>query len=60
MPRIEYEFNLGLVGCSRHGEFEIPDEEWDDLTEVERENEIDMWLEDELANVLEAAWRVVE
>jgi stress-induced morphogen len=49
--------SLGLVGCHREAEVEIPDEDIEGLSEVEQERVIEEYVRDWMFQQIDWGWR---
>lgn len=53
MPTITLWINTGFVGCKYREEVEVPDSEWNALTEQQREDRLDELASEYLHNHIE-------
>lgn len=50
MPRIKLFISTGFTGCGYKDYYDYPDEDWDELTEDDKEKELDQLAQDFLGN----------
>lgn len=60
MPKIKLYVNTGCAGCKHIDYHDIPDDEWDEMTEKEREELLDELAQDYLVNHIDYGAFVVE
>jgi len=52
--------SVGFVGCDREKEFEVPDDELEGLSDLERENLLGEYARDTIFNYVEWGWKPAE
>lgn len=59
MKRFKIVVDTGFVGGEHEGGIEFTDEEWDGMTEAEREDALQQACETEISNNISAYWEEV-
>ena len=59
MPKIKLYVETGFAGCKHVEYYDFPDEDWNSLSEMEKEKELDSLVEEYLWNRVEAGAYVV-
>lgn len=60
MPKIKMYVNTGFASCGHHDEFDIDQEEWDSMSEREKEDLLDELAVDLMQNTITYGAYVVE
>jgi len=61
---VNMHLSIGLVGCDRDEEVEIPDKDlevdgYHNMSEIEQEAYVSTWLDGYMSNYLERSWVIV-
>lgn len=60
MPKIKVYVNTGFAGCTHKDIWDYDDDEWNDLTEEEKQQELNQYAMDFMNTLIECGAHVVE
>ena len=60
MAKFTITLSIGLVGCEREVDIEIPDEDIEGMSDEEVSRVVDEWARDEVDNMIEWGWTRAE